>query len=150
MVDKKTVSKKSVAKNVKKSPVAKKEVKVVENKNCDCSHACGCNCALSCRCGCFKKALVFEAVIVLATVLITLAVADCGCRGYKKGFHGPKHMMERDGHPCPFAKKHGEKHEMKNDKDGKREERKGKRWWRRGGKSENKTEVLAPSVNEVK
>ena len=134
MVAKKNTSKKTTVKSVKKNSAVKASVnaKPEMKKECDCKccdHAYGCNCALSCRCGCFKRALIFEAIIILATVFITLAFVGTGCQKHKPDFSSPKCEKMKEGQPCPCAKKY----------DDRKDNRKG--WWKKGSKDEKKAKA---------
>ncbi len=121
------------------------------HENCDCKygHACDAKCALSCRCGCLKKAIIFQIIIIIATVLITLWVADCGCkRGRAFDGRGPRaRMMDERAPlpPCPYLE------DRREDRDQRRENRKDKREERREDRKDKRDAKKAkPESKDVK
>ena len=55
--------------------------------------------------------MIFEAIIILATVFITLAFVGTGCQKHKPDFFSPKCEKMREGQPCPCAKKYDDRKE---------------------------------------
>lgn len=115
----------SVKQNVKKESQC-------GNPNCHCGDNCKCS---SCHCGCFKKAIIWEVVTIVVTVLVTLAVVSfSGHRGRKGDCRGSEFNRRDNNAPCPFAKDHrgwGDKKDgcpcLKDGKDNKKAMRDGKK-----------------------